>query len=620
MDGIDDPRVAQLAGQYGADPAVIAQVLASSPGARITSGARDPVRNAAVKGVPTSKHLTGEAVDFVDGDPAHMQQEAQGFSAPGFREIYEPAGPHSTAPHLHVEKVSPEAIAAAKAQPADPAWALTGLGSADLGQMLQQAQNSPEMQEARAEYVAAKADQDAMAEQMKKDFPAMQALRERRLANLKNQPDMPAMDRMRDEVLPPIRDPMQALSQTMPMLALLAGAFNKRYAVGAMNAATAAMNAQKMGDYAARQQAHEAWLDDTKKLLENNSIKLQEYQNALDRNHNNDAALKAEMELIAAKWDDLGMMAKIHEGNFANVEKLLQIQERAMNPVAKIYAAAASAANKSRPEEYADQNGNPVLYDREKREWQDSHGNPLGYVPKGLVKLGSQPRGSVQIQLLNQYRQDYQAKHGGANPSPEEEERFLADYGAKGKAARDFSPGGPIGKKITSFNVAIAHLEVLDGLITALGNGDVHEANVWRQRYQAQTGHSAPTNFEAAKSIVGDELVKAIVGGAGALGDREEAKKQLDLANSPQQLRKAIETYKKLMVGQIEGAKNDFVTQGVGLEEEFNRRLMPETKKALGLLEIPPDQMVKYQKIPLNRKAAAKEYLKSKGYDVSGLN
>lgn len=138
---------------------------------------------------------------------------------------------------------------------------------------------------------------------------------------------------------------------------------------------------------------------------------------------------------------------------------------------------------------------------------------------------------------------------------------------------------GPQGNVVRAFDVGISHLGTLGQLSDALGNGDVKLVNAARQMWQSQTGQAAPTNFAAAKDIVMDEVVKAVVGANGALGDREGAQRTVSAANSPEQLRGVINTYKTLMAGQLKGYKHQYeVSTG---QKDFESHLSPETAKEL---------------------------------------
>jgi hypothetical protein len=125
------------------------------------------------------------------------------------------------------------------------------------------------------------------------------------------------------------------------------------------------------------------------------------------------------------------------------------------------------------------------------------------------------------------------------------------------KAEKDFATGKQ-GNTVRSFNVALAHLDTLDQLSDALNNKDMQLINKIGNTWTQQTGGAAPTNFEAAKKIVADEIVKAIVGSGGGVGDREAAAKTVDAANSPAQLKGVIKTYKELMRGQIGGLRQQY--------------------------------------------------------------
>jgi len=133
---------------------------------------------------------------------------------------------------------------------------------------------------------------------------------------------------------------------------------------------------------------------------------------------------------------------------------------------------------------------------------------------------------------------------------------------------------GKQGNAVRSFNVALDHLDTLDQLSTALGNRDTRVINEVGNRWAAATGQAAPVSFDAVKGLVADEIVKAVTGSAGALGDRESAKATLNAANSPEQLRAVSENYKRLMKGQLDGLQRQFIDAG-GTLEEWNKKLSP---------------------------------------------
>lgn len=139
---------------------------------------------------------------------------------------------------------------------------------------------------------------------------------------------------------------------------------------------------------------------------------------------------------------------------------------------------------------------------------------------------------------------------------------------------------GPQGNTIRSFNVLVDHLETLAEAGAALKNGDIRAFNRWKQAWATQTGESAPTSFDGVKALVGDEIVKAVVGSAGALADREEVKKDLDRVSSPKQLADLIEKYNKLALGQLKGLRKQYeVSTGL---KNFGDLLLPGTLAALG--------------------------------------
>jgi hypothetical protein len=155
------------------------------------------------------------------------------------------------------------------------------------------------------------------------------------------------------------------------------------------------------------------------------------------------------------------------------------------------------------------------------------------------------------------------------------------NYGVRQNAMRAFATGVQ-GNAIRSFNTSLEHLDTLKGLVGALGGGDTKLLNRLSQGFAAQFGAPAPTNFDAAKHIVGDEIVKAIVGAGGGVADRENAAATIDRANSPEQLLGVIKTYQDLMLGQLHGLKRQYEAIP-GNPTDFDRFLSPSARALIGV-------------------------------------
>lgn len=147
------------------------------------------------------------------------------------------------------------------------------------------------------------------------------------------------------------------------------------------------------------------------------------------------------------------------------------------------------------------------------------------------------------------------------------------DYAARNKTLNDFT-SGKSASTVRSLNVGIAHLGTLGDLASALDNGDVQVINRLSNAWKTQTGSTAPTNFAAARSIVANEVVKAVTASGGGVTDRKEAQDEISSANSPQQLQQVISTWKQLLSGQLGGLKQQY-EQGTK-RQDFNRFLSPD--------------------------------------------
>ena len=139
---------------------------------------------------------------------------------------------------------------------------------------------------------------------------------------------------------------------------------------------------------------------------------------------------------------------------------------------------------------------------------------------------------------------------------------------------------GAQSKTIRAMNTAVDHLATLRKLATALNNNDVKGINALKNTIADQFGDVDVSNFDAAKQIVADEVIKAVVasGGSigGALADRTQAEAQVSRAKSPGALAGVIDTFTKLMGGQINSLGQQYVSGGG--THDFTSFLTPGTK------------------------------------------
>ena len=225
---------------------------------------------------------------------------------------------------------------------------------------------------------------------------------------------------------------------------------------------------------------------------------------------------------------------------------------------------------------FKDENGNIVEQNSVTGAFRDVNQKPV--FPKSLTPISGQPR-SAQAMSVAAFKDEYR-RENGKDPSAEDIQKFMAQGTALSKAARDWATG-PQGNTARSLDVAVSHIGVLDDLVKGLKNGDVNLLNAAKNRFTQEFGGEAPNDFNAAKGIVSDEILKAVLGsGAGSQADREELQKQFSAAQSPEQLEGVIRTAEKLMSGQLQGLRRQYkrTTGGDDFDDNF---LSDQTRKVL---------------------------------------
>jgi len=150
------------------------------------------------------------------------------------------------------------------------------------------------------------------------------------------------------------------------------------------------------------------------------------------------------------------------------------------------------------------------------------------------------------------------------------------------QTVKEFSTG--VGaRRVTALNTALNHMDTLEKLGGDLGNNDIRLFNAAAQLFAKQTGAAAPVSFDAAKAVVANEVIKAVVANGGSMAERKEAADTFARASSPEQLKGTLNAYRELLGGQLTTLAQQYET-GSG-RKDFNKKLSPAAAK---LMPAPP--------------------------------
>ena len=153
------------------------------------------------------------------------------------------------------------------------------------------------------------------------------------------------------------------------------------------------------------------------------------------------------------------------------------------------------------------------------------------------------------------------------------------DYNNRNKAVGYWQIGKG-SQQLQSFKTVQGHLDSMNKLIDALQNGDIKAANKVFNFFRTQLGDTNVTNFETAKQVVANEVVRAIsaVGGTSALADRQEAARIFDAAKTPAMLKESIGVLQDLISSKVDTARGFYQT-ATG-RDDFDKLIAPTTISA----------------------------------------
>jgi len=167
-------------------------------------------------------------------------------------------------------------------------------------------------------------------------------------------------------------------------------------------------------------------------------------------------------------------------------------------------------------------------------------------------------------------------------------------YNQINQTRKEFTSSAPnsSGGKLSSLNLAISHMHILDQAADALHNNDIKQLNRLGNFLGVQTGEAAPAVYDAIKTFVGSEIANAVSQTSG-VNEREEAGHKVSRDFSGPVTHAVTKAYRSMLVPRMNNLKNQFYA-GMGMptfdegtpaydahhamvDSEWRARILPRT-------------------------------------------
>lgn len=400
------------------------------------------------------------------------------------------------------------------------------------------------------------------------------------LPKVPDKPELPAKPQFQPT------SPMEALGNPLIIASIFAGALTHAPLTTALNAAGSAFKGYHDGNLEAAKQAETQYKDAMDAVFKQHELEMEQYRALLEEHGQTIKGKAAVLEAIGSAYGWTNELRLAKAGRVDEALKIVDAKERMLERLR-----------------------GKTVQEQLMHQWEAANPNAT---PEDKVKfLNSMRVGtSPQSRMLEDFRDNFESTHGrpptaeeeadfmqklrpprsaqamatqkfieeNPNASSDDIAQFAATYAARNKAVSAFATGKE-GGIVRSFSTVAEHIGTMRKLAAALKNNDSKTFNAVANAWVDQFGGTAPNNFNSAKQIVGDEIVKAIVGAGGGVADREKAQSILDAARTPEQLSGAMDTLTELIHGQLTGLKKQYEdTTG---RTDFDTRLTGAAKEML---------------------------------------
>lgn len=164
----------------------------------------------------------------------------------------------------------------------------------------------------------------------------------------------------------------------------------------------------------------------------------------------------------------------------------------------------------------------------------------------------------------------------------------VPQYEARRKMVADFQAGGKHSDMVRSFNNSIQHLGTLSDAAEALHNTSTKPLNWAVNGIESMFDDPRVKNYNTARTVLSQELPKAIRGGNTAEKDVEAWQKLFDPNEGPQNQRAAVKQSLELLKAQVRDLQNQYLIGGVSPPPKFKGMfLYPDSRAVLDKMKVP---------------------------------
>lgn len=417
-------------------------------------------------------------------------------------------------------------------------------------------------------------------EQADKTIGAIDQLRAKReaiVARPVGAPAQPHLQSLPEAPQPQQKNPIEAFRSPLVFLALAGSLLSRRPAVAAMNAASGIMEGYHKADEERIAHERENFKTALDQVMKQNSLELEKYNAAMSATGLSMREREAQLSALAASHNDVMLQNQIRQGNFQTISQVLRDRQTSLDRMVQAREQAdrfeRTQAERERHNAAIEGGGSETGLSSEALRDAAIRYIRTGTFPPNLGR-GIQGKGDRNA-ILNKVSEVATELNIDESNLPIEWQRYRSAQTAITRFG-----SGKQGDTIRSFNVLVDHLNTFEQLAAALKNNDVRRVNQLANLLQTEFGGKDQTNFEVAKEIIGDEVIKSVLGGPGGVTDRQGIKARIDSSQSWDVLEGVVkDVIRPLAMGQLNGLRQQFTSSTRLPEKDFDEMLFPGTRE-----------------------------------------